>query len=451
MNRYKLSPRAVGYAWCPRWQSPAWAGWPTTRIPRATSSASCRWTPPPRRSLRGRGGREGSGHEIDGLDHVAIQRDGLHVELVACDVDLREVLHFFHLQGDAGDGLIHRGQGGAAAARHDVMHAVLQVVLVIVVVSRKHRRHLLLFEQRYQGRGLFAHVAGHLVGGDWRVVHYHETEVGLLVLRQVVLQPTELIVPKAFADGLAGREVVDIAVEQREVGRAPVEGIIGGIDVEEIVEAGVVAFVVAQDGEEHRLAKHLAFDVEKHRPLAGIVTVGDQVAGVENEIGVGLTDRPDNAAMQVVARTGIAEDDELEVGASGGCDFAVAAPLVDGRGAGNPVIDRFARLQPGHGDFPGLQYGNAAGGFAGFGSGEDLSGFRYPADGGAARGGGDHVRTADQLVGSLHRCQGTEGEEHTRVGHERHSSRIHRRPCSYFPFRRKVRPTTAVSGYPGVP
>src|ERR1035438_7595487 len=63
----------------------------------------------------------------------------------------------------------------------------------------------------------------------------------------------------------------------------------------------------------------------------------------------------------------------------------------------------------------------------------------------------DHVRTADQLVGSLHRCQGTEGEEHTRVGHERHSSRIHRRPCSYFPFRRKVRPTTAVSGYPGVP
>jgi hypothetical protein len=68
--------------------------------------------------------------------------------------------------------------------------------------------------------------------------------------------------------------------------------------------------------------------------LAGIVTVGHQVAGVEHEIGVGLTDSPDNAAMQVVARAGIAEDDELEVGASGGGYSKVAAPLVDGAAPG---------------------------------------------------------------------------------------------------------------------
>ena len=40
--------RAAGSAWCPRWRSPASAGWPIARTPKATFSASCRWILRPR-------------------------------------------------------------------------------------------------------------------------------------------------------------------------------------------------------------------------------------------------------------------------------------------------------------------------------------------------------------------------------------------------------------------
>jgi hypothetical protein len=46
--------------------------------------------------------------------------------------------------------------------------------------------------------------------------------------------------------------------------------------------------MVAQDREEDGLAEHFPFDVEEHRPLRGVVAVGNQVAGVEHEVRIGL-------------------------------------------------------------------------------------------------------------------------------------------------------------------
>src|ERR1035437_2105655 len=111
-------------------------------------------------------------------------------------------------------------------------------------------------------------MARQLVCGKGRVMHDENPEIGFLILLQVVLQPADLLAPEALALAGADRDVVHVRVQQSEMGAVPVERIVGRLHIEELIEPGVVALMVYEDGKEYGFAQQVAFDVEKAGQLA---------------------------------------------------------------------------------------------------------------------------------------------------------------------------------------
>src|SRR5579872_5650364 len=98
----------------------------------------------------------------------------------------------------------------------------------------------------------------------------YETHVGLLALFQVLLEPGRLFMPESLFGGLTHSGVPDVAIQDDEVTRAPIERIIGLAHIEKLIELAIVSFVVSERREERRLVQEIVLDIEEDRPLRGI-------------------------------------------------------------------------------------------------------------------------------------------------------------------------------------
>ena len=83
---------------------------------------------------------------------------------------------------------------------------------------------------------------------------------------QIFFEPLSLFSPEGIAFALMGGKAHDVAVDNREVRRAPVERVIGLLLIEKLTEVGSVVLVVPQCRKEGRLAKQFTLDVEKTSP-----------------------------------------------------------------------------------------------------------------------------------------------------------------------------------------
>src|SRR6202035_6087493 len=98
-----------------------------------------------------------------------------------------------------------------------------------------------------------------------------------LVLLHSSLQPAGLFAPERVARDCTARDIVDVAIQNDEMRRAPIERVIRCRYIEELVVLRVVTLVIAERWKECGFAQKFTLDVEEDRPLRGVGAIGHQV------------------------------------------------------------------------------------------------------------------------------------------------------------------------------
>jgi hypothetical protein len=150
------------------------------------------------------------------------------------------------------------------------------------------------------------------------MVRKDEAEGRALGAVEIAFEPARLLLPESVPSSLRGCGIFQVAINHGEVSVAPIEGVIRtGLHVAVIVSR--IAFVVTESREEGGFPQQRAFDGEEDGPERGVVAIRNQVAGMHDEIRLGVFENSlDHGAVHVVPGARIAIHHELELRVAGG-------------------------------------------------------------------------------------------------------------------------------------
>src|SRR5215472_654439 len=252
------------------------------------------------------------GCEIGDLQGHAIGRAGLDLGGITIHVNDHEILHTGDLFRDSGRRKVYIVEWRTSTARNEIVHPVFQIMLIVVVVTEEGRGDTISLEQRFQGGHIRIVALPAFDCCHWWMMGENETERGLPGALEVVFQPQGLFPPKVGTLRFRGGGVLDIAVNYREMGASPIEGVIG-LHAEKIEIIGGVPLMIAQGRKNRSIAEQLAFCIEENRPERRVIAVRHQIPGVHDEIGLGVCqNRGNHPTMDLVTRARIAIDDKLK-------------------------------------------------------------------------------------------------------------------------------------------
>src|SRR5262249_32962372 len=146
-------------------------------------------------------------------------------------------------------------------------------------------------------------------GRKWWVMCCHEAVVGVLMRFQILFDPPQLLRPKRSSSLIIRRGSRKLAIDNRKVTVAPVEGIVRSTFIKDIVDIVGRALMISDRRKKRRLTQQFLFDAEKSQPLSGGISVLDHVAGLDDEIRYrALHDLSHDPLMHIVAGPVVAID-----------------------------------------------------------------------------------------------------------------------------------------------